>query len=164
MSPSALVLSGERSWHGACYDDPPMMGGARSTMAGVETLDAFARDVAGDVELTIEPQAPTGAPLTMPERRLAMELVKGALFDAERRVNRESQSRYARRIRLQRWSARAWLKDDGVPLSARACIEALGMDYDEVKRRLLDRWGRIDRGCKLPPIKLGGHVVGRYVK
>jgi hypothetical protein len=90
------------------------------------------------------PPFPPTRPQAQGERRLAAALIEDALGDADRPV-----------ACVRREEARAWLRDASALMSARACFEALGFDYDVVAGMLELRWRKVDAGEALPPLKVG---------
>ena len=68
-----------------------------------------------------------------PEQHLALDMIRAALKDANRRTGKDT---------VTRDDARAWLCDAAALLSARVCFESLGFDYDAVVEALRRQWSK----------------------
>lgn len=125
-------------------------------------LDAAIAAILGEVE---DPTAtaelrPTRWPVSEPERRLMMDVLRGAIEDSMRQTPRMLGGRRAMR---ERDDARAWLRDAGAVLSVRVCCEALGIDYDAMRVALEGQWDAAHARKLHRRVSAGGGGSGRKV-
>src|SRR5712692_7424493 len=96
----------------------------------IGTLDMDLLRMVGE-DPTDRPQA--GRRALSPEQHLALDMIRAALKDANRRTSKDTTTRD---------DARAWLCDAAALLSARVCFESLGFDYDAVVEALRRQWSK----------------------
>lgn len=93
-----------------------------------KSIDAFVEDLIGNVPHS-ETNPKAIATVLPGEVKMATEFIRLALTTADMPFDCE-----------ERRDARAWLQDQSRLYSARLCFEALGKDFDVVRKLLVQRW------------------------
>ena len=99
-------------------------------------------------ELRPEVAAQRPAVLSGPLQHLMSDLLASAIKEAQATTRTAKATRH-------RSQARAWLRDDKLPLNVRTCCEAIGIDYEALMTALERQWAS-GRCVKMP------HTQGRH--